>query len=242
MDFYLLIFGGMVIGFIGTALGGGLFLSVPFLQFLFPTVNYGSLMGNIRLGSFFRSIASTISTLSQIEWRKFLGISILYALSAVGAVSLVSALSQEYIFYAIILAILMSELAPKFARVINKKTRIFMSLFLGFYVGLIGAGISIMLVALFRTAYPDENKIMYVKIQARFMEFVGLLAMILTHIIYGNLILKIWLPFSIGSLVGGFCGGIFLKKGTKFSIKTQKVFLYLMYGVALAPYLIGYLF
>src|SRR5262244_334910 len=57
----LLLVGGFVVGIFSVIIGGGFFISIPLLQFLFPSVSYGAIVGNLKVGSFFRGIGSTIT-------------------------------------------------------------------------------------------------------------------------------------------------------------------------------------
>src|SRR5262245_54171298 len=52
----VLLVGGFVVGFFSVIIGGGFFISIPLLQFLFPSVSYGAIVGNLHAGSFFRGI------------------------------------------------------------------------------------------------------------------------------------------------------------------------------------------
>src|SRR5262249_61951051 len=64
----LLLVGGFVVGIFSVIIGGGFFISIPLLQFLFPSVSYGAIVGNLKVGSFFRGICSTITKRKEIDW------------------------------------------------------------------------------------------------------------------------------------------------------------------------------
>ena len=64
----ILIVGGFVVGVLGVVFGGGMFFSVPLMQWVFPGITFGSVVGNIKVGSLFRSIGSTWTTRTQIEY------------------------------------------------------------------------------------------------------------------------------------------------------------------------------
>ena len=49
----LLLVGGFVVGIFSVIVGGGFFVSGLLLQFLFPSVSYGAIVGNLKVGSFF---------------------------------------------------------------------------------------------------------------------------------------------------------------------------------------------
>src|SRR5262245_40655329 len=64
----LLLVGGFVVGRFSVIIGGGFFISIPLLQFLCPSVSYGAIVGNLKVGSFFRGIGSTITNRKGIDW------------------------------------------------------------------------------------------------------------------------------------------------------------------------------
>src|SRR4029434_274436 len=64
----LLLAGGFVVGIFSVIIGGGFFFSIPLLQLLFPSVSYGAVVGNLKVGSFFRGIGSTITNRKEIDW------------------------------------------------------------------------------------------------------------------------------------------------------------------------------
>ena len=61
-DIVLIVAVGYAIGIMGVLIGGGMFLSVPFLRFMFPAISFGAIVGNLKVGSFCRSIGSTMAT------------------------------------------------------------------------------------------------------------------------------------------------------------------------------------
>src|SRR5262245_20796971 len=64
----LLLVGGVVVGIVSFIIACGFFVSIPLLQFLFPSVSYGAIVGNLKVGSFFRGIGSTITDRKEIDW------------------------------------------------------------------------------------------------------------------------------------------------------------------------------
>jgi uncharacterized membrane protein YfcA len=112
-------------------------------------------------------------------------------------------------------------LAPWLAKRITKGSFQAASLATGAYAGFLGAGIGIILVALFRLEHPEVEKI--------------------AHYFHGNLILALWLVWSVGSFAGGLAGGVLLKKLAAMSGKIQKSVLRLAYLVAIAGALLPFL-
>jgi hypothetical protein len=107
-------------------------------------------------------------------------------------------LHQRWMLPAIIAAIALSELAPWLAKRITKGSFQAASLANGAYAGFLGAGIGIILVALFRLKHPAVERIAHVKIQARFIEWLIGIVAVIAHYFHGNLILALWLVWSVG--------------------------------------------
>ena len=69
VDFILLTIGGCFIGIFSVVIGGGMFFTVPLFQILFPNITFGSIVGNQKVGSFFRGIGSTLATRHHIDYK-----------------------------------------------------------------------------------------------------------------------------------------------------------------------------
>lgn len=233
----IILIGGLIIGAVSSVFGGGMFLAIPLWQFIFPQINYGKVIGNIKVGSFFRGLFGILATRKEIHFKSMMPITIIFTLSSIVGSFFIASLDQKYLFFAIVLAIILSEFSPKIAHLINKKTQLSFSILLGIYNGLSGAGIGILLPALLRTSHPHDHQIVHVKIQAQFIETVGTFFAILFHFYYGNILFPIWIIWSIGMSCGGYIGSHFLKKSLHFSGKTQRIYLWIIYLVALLPFL-----
>src|SRR5262245_41054260 len=208
----LLLVGGFLVGIFSVIIGGGFFVSIPLLQFLFPSVSYGAIVGNLKVGSFVRGIGSTITSRKEIDWLGNLRWSVPLVIGTVLGVMVIAHLDQRWMLPAIIAAIALSELAPRLATRITKRSFQAASLATGIYAGFLGAGIGIILVALFRLEHPEVERIAHVKIQARFIEWLLGCVEVIAHYFHGNLILALWLVWSVGSFAGGLAGGVLLAK------------------------------
>jgi uncharacterized membrane protein YfcA len=237
----LLLVGGVVVGIFSVIVGGGFFVSIPLLQFLFPSVSYGAIVGNLKVGSFFRGIGSTITNRKEIDWLGNLLWSVPLVVGTVLGVMVIAHLHQRWMLPAIIAAIVLSELAPSLAKRITKGSFRVASLATGAYAGFLGAGIGIILVALFRLEHPEVERIAHVKIQARFIEWLVVIVAVIAHYFHGNLILALWLVWSVGSFAGGLAGGVLLEKLGAMSGKIQTIVLRLAYLVAIAGALLPFL-
>ena len=233
--------GGLLIGIWGVVFGGSMFLSVPFVQILFPGISFGQIVGNIKVGSLFRGIGSTWSTRKHIDWKDCFFYSIPLLIGTVVGVSIISQLSQKWILPAIIFAIILSEAAPYTAKFITKKTFYLSSVITGIYAGFLGAGIGVLLVALFRLKHPEDTQISHVKTQARFIEWLLVFVAVFAHIVTGNIILKIWLVWATGSLIGGFIGGHILNSIGTLSGRIQKVILRTSFVFALVVAIVKFI-
>ena len=230
----LLIGGGFLVGILGVVFGGGLFFSVPLVQWLFTSVSFGAVVGNIKVGSFFRSIGSTWTTRRQIQYWRNVEISIFAFAGTILGAFVVSYLSQAWLLPATIISVLCAEFAPKLARYITDNTFHIAAFICGFYAGTFGAGIGLLLVALLRLKYPFDSDIAFVKIQARFVECMLVIVAVATFWYSGSLLYQIWIPWSIGSLLGGYIGGIVLMHVSKYSAKFQKTILRIAYVISIA--------
>jgi uncharacterized membrane protein YfcA len=237
----LLLVGGFVVGIFSVVVGGGFFVSIPLFQALFPTVSYGAIVGNLKVGSFFRGIGSTITNRKEIDWLGNLLGSVPLVIGTVLGVMVIAALHQRWMLPAIIAAIALSELAPWLAKRITKGSFRAVSLATGAYAGFLGAGIGIILVALFRLQHPEDEKVAHVKIQARFTEWLIGIVAVIAHYFHGNLILALWLVWSVASFAGGLAGGVVLEKLGAMPGNIQKIVLRLAYLVAIAGALLPFL-
>jgi uncharacterized membrane protein YfcA len=237
----LLLVGGFIVGILSVIVGGGFFVSIPLFQFLFPTVSYGAIIGNLKVGSFFRGIGSTITNRREIDWLGNLLWSVPLVIGTVLGVMVIAHLHQRWMLPAIIAAIALSERAPWLAKRITKGSFQAASLATGVYAGFLGAGIGIILVALFRLEHPEDERIAHVKIQARFIEWLIGIVAVIAHYFHGNLILALWLVWSVGSFAGGLVGGVLLEKLGTMPGNIQKIVLRLAYLVAIAGALLPFL-
>src|SRR5215471_9871567 len=112
---------------------GGFVVGIPLLQFLFPSVSYGAIVGNLKVGSFFRGIGSTITNRKEIDWLGDLLWSVPLVIGTVLGVMVIAHLHQRWMLLAILAAIALSELAPWLAKRITKGSYQAVSLATGAY-------------------------------------------------------------------------------------------------------------
>ncbi len=232
-EFYFLLLGGFFIGVFSVVIGGGMFFAIPLMQWLFPQASFGVLVGNIKLGSFFRSMGSTLSTHRQIEYRKNFALSVPAFAGTLVGTSMIAEIDQDWLLPAILLATAIVFTAPYLAQKITNRVFLWASFFTGFYAGIFGAGIGVILIALLRLRHPRDTDIGFVKIQARFVEWLLVITSLLAHFFHDNLVTGIWVPWSAGAIAGGYAGGILLKKMGALSGSVQKKILGFSCGFAI---------
>lgn len=238
MTLVLLFLGGIAVGIMGVIFGASAFLSIPLVQILCPYLGYNEVLSNIRVGSLARSLMSTGSTRKHIKVKETLGILVPFALASITGLFMTINLSKDYLLYAIITAIIFSELSPRISHLITKKTRFIFSIIAGMYHGMITAGSSVLTLGVIRTLYPKDEDIVHAKIQALFIEMTGTILLVAVHILHGDLIFPIWLAFALGSGIGGYIGGHLLIKTKKFTSKSQRIYIIAVYILAILPFLL----
>lgn len=227
-----LILWGIVAGVIAAVVGGGMFFSLPVFQLLFPRVPLGVLVGNIKVGSFIRGIGSAATTWRLIEFKRTLNASLVAFSGTLIGAFIITDLDQRWLLPLTVFAVIVAELTPRISKYITARTFTGASFLIGLYTGFLGAGTGIFLVALFRAKHPEDAEIAVVKANARFAEtFLGISA-VAVHWFFGNLMLALWLPWSIGAFVGGMLGGWFINFMNRLSGRWQKAIL--RFGFALA--------
>lgn len=224
---------GFVIAVVGVIFGGSLFLSIPLMQIIFPGISFGSVIGNIKTGSFFRGLGSTLSTVKKIELKENLPLIVTLVLGTIAGSTIISRLDQKWVLPALLIAIILSEFNKKIAKHITKKIYYLAVIMTGVYTGFLGAGSSLLIIALLRFKHKKDEKIGHITIQARFVEWIASFFAVSTHLINGDLIAAIWIPWSIGSILGGIVGGVMLKKIGKMPGKIQKSFLRTAFAIAI---------
>jgi len=192
------------------------------LQFFFPGLSLGELIGSFKIGSNANAIGAVASFWKEIDWKFILKNAPLYVLSAFVGASIVAELPIFWILPLLIMAFIVAESARFIGRFVTNKTFYVLEVIYGIYTGLIGASSKIMLLSLLRIKIADDTQIGYLKIQIQTIAFFSSLAAVIAHFFHGNLIWHIVVPLIIGSIIGGVIGGRFLVKMEKFPPHIQK--------------------
>jgi len=213
---------GFFIALMSVTVGSSTPIFLALLQFFFPGLSLGELIGSFKVGSHANAIGAVIGFWKEIDWPFILKNGPLYVISAFIGANIVAELPVFWVLPLLIVAFVIAESASVIKKFVSAKNFYFLEALYGVYSGLIGASVKIMLLSLFRIKEADDNKIGYLKIQIQAISFFSTLAAVTAHFFHGNLIFAIIIPLIIGSLIGGILGGRFLVKMEKFSSKIQK--------------------
>jgi uncharacterized membrane protein YfcA len=230
----LLAFCGVFVGIIAVVLGGANFWAIPVFQILFPGLGYGVLVGNLKVGSVWRGVASSITTWRQISLKRVLWISILMAVGTLVGASVTSKLDQRWILAGVILAAIVCEFAEWFSKRATPAHFTVGAILIGAWYGFFGAGFGILVVSLMRVRISDDSKIAEVKSDARVIELFLSIVAVIAHFASGNIVNSLWIPWSVGSVIGGFIGGAMLNRLGKVPASVQKTVLRISYLLAIA--------
>lgn len=221
-ELIILFLAAVPLGIYAIIFGGTLFLSVPLFQILFPEAVVGSIVGNIKVGSLFRNGMALLGSGIKIDYAKMLRIAIPVALGTViGSLGIVS-LPQSFILPILILAIIVIEFAKKITKYINETWYIIISFLTGMYIGILGAGALVLILALLRFKVPENKDIAELRIEGVFVEFVLAIISVSVFLFSGNIDLMIAGVWTAGSLIGGFLGGKLVNRTAKLSPTMQR--------------------
>jgi uncharacterized membrane protein YfcA len=129
----ILVTSGIILGVFAVVFGGTMFFTLPLMQMLFPEATFGQIVGNAKVGSFFRSIGSTLSTWRQIALIDCLTLSVLSFAGTILGTSFIADLDQAWLFPAVCAAILFAFFAPRLARLVTPRTFHVVSFLTGLY-------------------------------------------------------------------------------------------------------------
>lgn len=229
----LVFFTAIPVGVMAILVGGTMFLSIPLFQLLFPNMAMGALIGNFKVGSVVRDIVASYVLRKKIVVQKILPIIIAFLLgSALGAFG-VADLSQAFVLPAIIIGILLAEFAQKISANISRKTYLIVAFAVGVFGGILGAGISVLIIALLRVKNPKDEDIHVIRAEAVFLELTINAMAVLVFLTYGKLSPAVFIPWAAGSFVGGTIGSHLLHKTGRLSPRFQKNLLRAVFVFAL---------
>ena len=232
----ILLVSGLLIGIFSVVIGGGFFFSVPLLQLLFPHASVGVIVGNLKVASLVRGVSTAWVTRHSIAWRDTLICSIPLVIGSFFGATLIADLSQRWILPVLLLAVLVTERAAYLSKYFSVSKLYWAFFLLGIYTGFLGAGTGLLIVTLLRLRHPEDGEIAWIKIQTRLIELVAVVSAVIAHLLHGNLVMDIWLYYSIGAFVGGMVGGAILERLEKLSGRVQHIVLRIafLFGIAVS--------
>ena len=142
-------------------------------------------------------------------------------------------MSQKYVLPIIIGAFFVTEYAQVLASKFGPKLFIVLAILVGIYGGLFGAGIFLLILALVRMKIPQDERIIEVRVNTVVLEIGNAAAAVVAFAILGKLSFTIWVPWAAGSIIGGYLGGVVIKKTGHCAPETQKTLLRLIFLFAL---------
>lgn len=213
----LLFFGAaVVIGIFAVVFGGTLFLSLPLFQVLFPELALASMIGSIKFGSIWRNAAAVFQRRAEID------LSVLRLLTPLLVGSIAGAIAVTEMTRVVVPAVLaVGFLLSEYSKRIRLSERFFFlgSLLIGFYGGIFGAGILLLIIALLQVRMTS---IVYARTNALMLEMLLGVGAVGVFIYGGFIDWSIALWWTAGGVVGGYLGGIIIGRTGKLSPATQQ--------------------
>jgi|GEM_PF-1896087 len=221
MELLLIFLAAIPIGIFGILIGGNAVLSIPLFQILYPEMTLGAIIGNIKPGSVVRNIASLVPVWRDLNYRTIAPLLIpLVAGSAIAAL-LVSSVSQAWVLPVLMLGWLVVEYAPKLAHRISPNIQWAGAWLVGMYGGVLGAGVSLLILSLLRIQNPAGDDIYLLRAHALWLETLFTSAAVAVFLYQGLVFWPIALVWLVGALIGGYVGGRLLKYTGRLSGRTQ---------------------
>lgn len=229
----LLFLAAIPVGVMGIVIGGAGAVSVTVFQVLFPEMALGAVIGNIKLGSAVRSACSLISLRQDIEYRRVIPLILPLGAGTVLGAMAIAHISQFAVIPILLVGWLATEFSERVARVISPRIHLISTFLIGIYGGFFGVAISLLIVSLIRIRYTDERSLYTTRANAVFLEIWVFVIAVCVFLVYGLLSFSIALTWAAGGMIGGYFGGIILKRTGRMSAATQRSILRFAFGFAI---------
>jgi uncharacterized protein len=219
--------GAIVIGVFAVVMGGTLFLSLPLFQLLFPEMSLGAMIGNIKLGSILRNATALLPLYRKLNPDVLWLAPVLCLGSVIGSWQIVS-VSHTMVPIVLLLGFLVHEY--------GKRLRLPYSLYwvvvflVGFYGGIFGAGIMLLLLALLQLR---ELPLVDARANALLLELLVSAVAVLTFWHFDLINWPLALVWASGGMIGGLIGGILIKYSRQWSPTTQHWLVRIAFLIAL---------
>lgn len=221
-DLLILFLTAIPVGVFAVVIGASQFLSIPIFQIFFPWMAFGAIIANLRIGNMVRDAVALIPVRKDIRFAS-MGKYILAvcAGSVIGTVGVV-AVPQWALLPILLFALLVTEAAPWISRHVHRHALLFAVFLTGIYYGVIGAGGSVIMLALLRVRFPKEGEIHTVRVHMLLLELFAFIVSVVAFILTGSLDWTISLVWGAGAIIGGYIGGKMLVRIGQTSSKSQK--------------------
>ena len=223
------------IGIFGVVFGGNLFLSLPLFQIMFPDMVLGAMIGNIKPGSIVRNLASLVPLRKHIMVQSSLLLVLALSTGSIVGATFIASLSASrvYVIPVLILGWLVMISAPRLGQYVSHIGFMLTAFVVGMYGGIFGAGISLLIVALLRLRHGATSELLLVRANSLYLETILTFASVFIFLYKGLVDWRIALVWAIGSIVGGYLGGLITVHTGKMRPVLQKAMFHTSFGIAL---------
>lgn len=215
VTFTILFASSMFIGILAVLMGGTLFLSFPLFQILFPEMTFAAIVGNIKIGSVFRNLAALKPTYHLINK------DVLYLVPALCFGSIIGSWQVlSFDTWVIPLVLVIGLIVQEFGKYLTvpRPLLVIITIAIGVYGGIFGAGIMLLILSLLRLTHQS---IADARVNALMLE---MLVSAVAVVMFWQATLIDWpiaLTWAAGSVLGGYIGGITIKKTVHWKESTQ---------------------
>lgn len=222
----LLFVSAIAIGVFAVVFGGTLFLSLPLFQILFPEMSLAALIGNIKLGSIVRNATALIPLWQHVS-TTILPLGVVLLTGSLAGALFVTSVTPLWIPIVLTLGWFISERATH----LNIPTSVtwLIALGIGFYGGVLGAGIMLLLVALLQTKY----ELLVARANAVALELAISCVAVLVFVAFDLINWPVAAIWATGGIIGGYVGGALLARSGTFTPNAQHWLLRIAFLIAL---------
>ncbi len=215
------------IGVFAVVMGGTLFLSLPLFQILFPEMSLGAIVGNVKFGSIFRNATALIPLYKQLD-KKVLWLAPTLCLGSIMGSWLVASVSQAVVPGVLITGLLIHEYGKK----LKLPDYLFwvIAFLIGFYGGIFGAGIMLLIVLLLRLR---DTTAIDARANALLLEMLLSFVAVLTFWHLNLINWPIAIVWAAGGMGGGLIGGLLIKHTGRWSQRSQDWLIRVAFLIAL---------
>lgn len=219
--------GAILIGIFAVVMGGTLFMSLPLFQVLFPEMSLGAIIGNVKIGSVFRNTAALIPLYKNIDMQVLWLAPVLCLGSVIGSWQIVH-VSALVVPVVLIIGFLVHE----YSRKLRVSTKLFwpIAFFVGFYGGIFGAGIMLLLLTLMQLR---NIAILDARTNALLLELLLSLVAVVTFWYFDLIHWPIAITWAGGGIIGGYLGGIIISCTGRWPEQTQYWLIRIAFLIAL---------